>query len=291
MRNRRWLPMNHRWRKLKKAFDGSVEMGSAPIPLSGDDVLMQCSNFAQVPFGKAGSKRKWDDTNSFYGWRKESIFFQLPYWSKLKLRHNLDVMHIEKNVSENIIGTLMNIKGKTKDTLKSRLDLVKLGIRQDLHPIVDEDRVRMPVACYTLQGDAKSAFCEMFEGLKTPDGYCSNISRCVKDSGQKLSCMKSHDHHVFLEQLLPIAIRGLLPKNVCQPLIELSSFFRNLCSKTLNVKDLDELEKQIPYTLCKLEMIFPPSFFTVMLHLVIHLVAEAKIAGPVRYRWMYPIER
>ena len=38
-------------------------------------------------------------------------------------------------------------------------------------------------------------------------------------------------------------------------------------------------------------MIFPPAFFDVMVHLVVHLATEAKIAGPVRYRWMYPIER
>ncbi|WCJ24620.1 hypothetical protein M5689_006565 [Euphorbia peplus] len=291
LRHRRWLPTNHRWRKLRKAFDKTVEKGTAPIPLSGDDVLMQCSQFTQVPFGKVGKKRKWDEINSLYGWRKKSIFFELPYWSKLIVRHNLDVMHIEKNVSENIIGTLMNIKGKTKDTIKARLDLVKMDIRRDLHPIVDTEKVRIPVACYTLRGDEKSAFCEVIQNLKTPDGYCSNISRCVKDNGRKMSCMKSHDHHVFMEQLLPIVIRGLLPKNVCDPLVELSSFFRNLCSKKLTMKDLDTLEGQIPYTLCKLEMIFPPSFFSVMLHLVTHLVAEAKIAGPVRYRWMYPIER
>ena len=91
--------------------------------------------------------------------------------------------------------------------------------------------MRVPVGCYTLRGNKKSAFCELFSNLKTPDGYCSNISRCVKDNGQKISCMKSHDHHVFLEQLLPIAVRGLLPKQVCEPLIELSSFFRTYAQR------------------------------------------------------------
>uniref|UniRef100_A0A803N670 Uncharacterized protein n=1 Tax=Chenopodium quinoa TaxID=63459 RepID=A0A803N670_CHEQI len=140
MRNRRGLPLNHKWRKLQEAFDKTVEKGTVRVPLSGDDVLMQCSQFTQVPFGKVGTKRKWEETNSLYGWRKQSIFFQLPYWRKLKLRHNLNVMHIEKNISENILGTLMNIKDKTKDTIKARLDLVKMDIRQDLHPIVDEDK-------------------------------------------------------------------------------------------------------------------------------------------------------
>ncbi|KAL4394514.1 hypothetical protein AHAS_Ahas02G0159600 [Arachis hypogaea] len=40
-----------------------------------------------------------------------------------------------------------------------------------------------------------------------------------------------------------------------------------------------------------MEMIFPPSFFTVMVHLTVHLVDELKLGGPVHYRWMYPIER
>jgi len=40
-----------------------------------------------------------------------------------------------------------------------------------------------------------------------------------------------------------------------------------------------------------MEMLFPPSFFTIMVHLVVHLVEDAKLGGPVQYRWMYPIEK
>ncbi|CAL2228351.1 unnamed protein product [Prunus armeniaca] len=43
--------------------------------------------------------------------------------------------------------------------------------------------------------------------------------------------------------------------------------------------------------LCKFEMIFPPAFFTSMMHVMVHLPEEALLAGPVNYRWMYPIER
>jgi len=56
-------------------------------------------------------------------WNKKSIFFQLSYWKDLLLSHNLDVMHIEKNIYDNIVGTIMNIKGKTKDTIKMHFDL------------------------------------------------------------------------------------------------------------------------------------------------------------------------
>jgi len=51
-------------------------------------------------------------------WKKRSIFFYLPYWSDLDVRHCIDVMHVEKNVCDSLIGTLLNIKGKTKDGLK-----------------------------------------------------------------------------------------------------------------------------------------------------------------------------
>ena len=34
-------------------------------------------------------------------WKKRSIFFTLPYWEDYVLRHNLDMMHIEKNVFNN----------------------------------------------------------------------------------------------------------------------------------------------------------------------------------------------
>ena len=43
-------------------------------------------------FGGKKRKREADELN----WRKKSIFWELPYWSSLLLRHNLDVMHVEK---------------------------------------------------------------------------------------------------------------------------------------------------------------------------------------------------
>ena len=53
-------------------------------------------------------------------WKKKNIFFTLFYWEHHMLRHNLDVMYIEKNVVDNIIGTLLNLDRKTKDNLKAR---------------------------------------------------------------------------------------------------------------------------------------------------------------------------
>ena len=43
-------------------------------------------------------------------------------------------MHIEKNMCDNLIGTFMNIKGKTKDGVNACLDLIEMNIREELAP-------------------------------------------------------------------------------------------------------------------------------------------------------------
>ena len=94
-----------------------------------------------------------------------------------------------------------------------------------------------------------------------------------------------------MQQLLPVALRGLLPDNVTSVLFDLCAYFREVSAKVLHVRDLEKLEQRIKITLCRMEMIFPPGFFTVMVHLVLHLATEAKIGGPVTYRSMWFSER
>ena len=84
-------------------------------------------------------------------WNKKSIFFQLEYWKHLLLRHNLDVMHIEKNVCDSIIGTLLNIPGKIKDSLASRLYLVEIGVRPESAPQFSKKLTYLLVTCYNLK--------------------------------------------------------------------------------------------------------------------------------------------
>ena len=220
------------------------------------------------------------------GWKKKSIFWDFPYWSTNLIRHNLDVMHIEKNVFENIFNTVMNVDGKTKDNAKSRLDLMEICRRPELH-VVDG---KLPKACYTLDKNGRNELCIWVQNLRFPDGYASNIARCVDMRKHKLFGMKSHDCHVFMQRLIPIAFREMLPSAVWQALTELSLFFKELTSTVLKTEAMLRLESEIPIIICKLERIFPPSFFDSMEHLPTHLAYEARVAGPVQYRWMYPFE-
>jgi hypothetical protein len=63
----------------------------------------------------------------------------LPDWKYQLLRYNIDVMHTEKNVVDNILGTLLDMSGKTKDKHEARQDLRKMKLRTELHPFIAEN--------------------------------------------------------------------------------------------------------------------------------------------------------
>jgi hypothetical protein len=198
-------------------------------------------------------------------------------------------MHIEKNICEYLIGTILNISGKTKDTTKARLDLKDLGIKEELQFTEDGDSCEMPSARYTLSKEKRKSFYDFLSNIKFPDGFASKISRCVSADRTKLQGLKTHDCHILLQSILPAAMRGFLDKDIYQAIAELGKFFEELCNKTLNNDVLVEMKKEIPIILVKLEKKFPPAFFDVMMHLAVHLPDEALLRGPVHYGWMYPI--
>ncbi|XP_042944749.1 uncharacterized protein LOC122278634 [Carya illinoinensis] len=285
----RFLPAAHSWRKKKAAFNGNDDHRPPPPELTGHDLLQQLLQLRNVEFGKGSRKRKRRPDE--LAWTKQSIFFQLSYWSMLPLRHNLDVMHIEKNICDNVLGTLMAIEGKTKDTATARKDLMELGLRKELHLQPLAAGYSMQIGSYTLDLGQRRRLCEWLAAVKFPDGFASNIQTCVSVHDGKIAGMKSHDCHVFMQRLLPVAIGGFTRPDIRLALTEFSSFFKALCARTLTLEVLKQLQTDIAIILCKLEMIFPPAFFDIMVHLAIHLPREAFLAGPVQYRWMYPFER
>ncbi|XP_073153431.1 uncharacterized protein [Henckelia pumila] len=210
MSHRRFLAPNHPFRQKKKWFNGKKETKGKPRPLNGLEIMDEIKDI-ENDWGKKKNgetintlrkKRKKQDSSkkeqkSVQRWKKKSIFFELPYWSGLLLRHNLDVMHIEKNVCENIIGTLLNLKNKSKDGVNARKDLIHLNIRKELHPQQKgENKYHLPAAPYTLSKKEMDVFCSRLKKIKLPDGYSSNIGNCVSLEDHKLIGLKSHDCHI-----------------------------------------------------------------------------------------------
>ena len=190
-------------------------------------------------------------------WTKRSIFWDLPYWKDNLLWHNLDVIDIEKNFFENIFKTVMNVSGKTKNNEKARMDLALYCRWKDLElKLGANGKLLKPKANYTLIAYQTKLVYQWIKELRMSNGYSSNLTRCVNVDKGIVHGMKSHDYHVFMKCLLPIAFSSL-PPHVLNPLIEISHFFKDLCSTTLIEDDLSRTEQNISFILCKLERISP----------------------------------
>ncbi|KAH1047512.1 hypothetical protein J1N35_038296 [Gossypium stocksii] len=90
-----------------------------------------------------------------------------------------------------------------------------------------------------------------------------------------------------------------IKKNVCDNVVgillnlsrEGKDNIKRLCAKSIDPEEVDQIQIKVVLTLCEMEKIFPPSFFIVMIHLIIHLLMEVKLGGHVQYMRMYSIER
>jgi hypothetical protein len=217
-------------------------------------------------------------------WTHKSGLERLPYFDDLLLPHNIDVMHTEKNVTEALWATIIDIPDKTKDNTKVRVDLATLCDRPKLEmlPPRGDKPWRRHKAGYNLEKKQRKEVIQWIQMLMFSDGYAANLRRGANPSTGRVLGMKSHDYHIWIEWLLPSMVRGYVPKYVWEVLVELSFFFRQLCAKELSKKVVEELEKVAPLLRCKLEKIFPPGFFLSMQHLILHLPSEARMGGPCR---------
>jgi hypothetical protein len=141
---------------------------------------------------------------------------------------------LKKNVCDNIINTLLDIAEKSMDNLNARLDLQALGIKSDLHPVeLEENQYYLPWAPYSMSPVQKKFFCQVLKGVKFPNGYAADIRHNVLVNNKKIIGLNSHGNHILLQDLLPLVVRRLLPKEVSAVLIRLSNFFKKMYSPVL----------------------------------------------------------
>ncbi|GFP99843.1 mitochondrial pyruvate carrier 3 [Phtheirospermum japonicum] len=151
--HRKFLECDHRLRKDKKYFRKNRKVEALPPHVrSGTEILAEIERLGLLKVTDENAEHVNGLIARSSGWRKRSIFWDLPYWSTNLIRHNLDVMHIEKNVFDNVFNTVMNVKGKTKDTVKSRDELAEYCHRPELHA---DASGKYPKASYTLDKRSK----------------------------------------------------------------------------------------------------------------------------------------
>ena len=59
----------------------------------------------------------------------------------------------------------------------------------------------------------------------------------------------------------------------------------------IGVKQLDRLQEEIVLILCEFEIYFPPAFFDICVHLLLHVVDDVRQLGPTFLHYMMPFER
>ncbi|KAK4388358.1 hypothetical protein Sango_2442400 [Sesamum angolense] len=77
------------------------------------------------------------------------------------------------------------------------------------------------------------------------------------------------------KKLIPVAFWEMVPEHVWSALTEVSLMFQVLCSTTLDIRKVQELEDSVAVIMCNLEKVFPPAFFDSMEHLILHVLYEA----------------
>jgi len=206
--HRRFLPTDHPFRRSNNRFmKNRIELDGLLYFRNGEQLREFIRDFPMVIDGPLDTLPGYGE---YHNSIKRSIFWDLPYWKHNLLRHNPDIMRIEKNFFDNFFNTMMDVKGKTKDNHKARMDVAELCGRGDLELVqLRNGMLGKPKANYAFtRKDVKSIY-KWIKELRMPNGYASNISRCANIDKRSMHGMKSHDCHVFMECLLPIAFRSL----------------------------------------------------------------------------------
>ncbi|KAM3374328.1 hypothetical protein P3S68_013042 [Capsicum galapagoense] len=179
--HRMFLDQHHPFRRdLKNFFKGQTVRRPPPTNRTGEEILDQICNLGIINVTDLDAEQVNKIICKTCGWKKRSIFWDLPYWSFNMIRHNLDIIHIEKSFFDN------------------------------------DSNDQYPKAVYTLDKEARAILFNWVKCLKFPDGYVSNLGRLPNANAKRLFGMKSYDCHVFMQRLMPIAFRELLPSNVWQ---------------------------------------------------------------------------
>ncbi|WVZ52608.1 hypothetical protein U9M48_003652 [Paspalum notatum var. saurae] len=166
--HRCWLPSDHIFRGEKNAFrKDTVCYDEPPKRLSGQEIVDQLAslklNKEKTAYEVFGKKQNWTHISGIW---------DLPYAKALKLPHNIDVMHQERNVAGSVISTCMDFSDKTKDNVKARKDLANICNRPTLELTASRGKPRAP---FCLKPHERKEVLRWMKNLKFPDGYAAGL--------------------------------------------------------------------------------------------------------------------
>jgi hypothetical protein len=217
--HRCFLPLYHPFRLDSDAFkkdnivlEGPLKRLSDPEIIDMlDNLILKKNGDGFVGYGKE------------HNWTYKCALWELPYAKALILMHNINVMHQEHNIGESILSTCMAFTNKTKDNQNARKDLSQLCNRPSLELKPSGGKAH---TSFCLKPKERKEVLIWLQNLKFPDGYTVGFRRAVNLDSEKLSGVKSHDYHIFMERFPPVMFHGYLNDDVWKALAELCHFYR-----------------------------------------------------------------
>lgn len=92
--------------------------------------------------------------------------------------------------------------------------------------------LKQPQATYSINMQDAEIVCQWIKTLKLVDSYALYIPNCV-DEDYTISKFKSHNYHVFLQRIIPVVFRDLIPNPLWSAMTELCNLFRVITSSSL----------------------------------------------------------
>jgi hypothetical protein len=169
--HRIFLPLSHEFRGDKESFQKgkSVRKGPPKRKLIADIMKM----FGEL---KESHNGRFECYGEKHNWTHKSCLWELPYVKSLILPHNIDLMHQERNVTENIISMCFDVTGFLKDNINVRKDLAALCNCPSLEPKINtKGNLKRPQTPYCLKLAERKKILRWLKKLKFLDCYASNI--------------------------------------------------------------------------------------------------------------------
>jgi hypothetical protein len=145
-------------------------------------------------------------------------------------------MHQECNVAESIMSMCLDVISFIKDSVNARKDLAALCDRPSLEAKPNaRGNLKWSKAPYCLKPTERKEVLRWLKTLKLPNRYAVNIKRVVNVGTGKLSGLKSHDYHIFIERLMSVMFRSHFNPDLWKMFTELSCFYRQICVKQVSM--------------------------------------------------------
>ena len=130
----------------------------------------------------------------------------------------------------------------------------------------------IPPGAFTLTSGENKVLLDTIYNLKGPSNFSSNLQRIVNYDTHDLHKCKSHDWHVIM-QLVPLLFKHCFSKHkdLRRAIMQISITFSLLCEKVVNREHIVAAKLVVNEAICVLKKYFPPAFFDINVHLLVHL--------------------